>query len=227
MNKCLLCDQTIAAVADLNMIFSFRSIVMPVICSNCTQSFVSLTNQKTCLDCGRLLKQVDVCGDCHYWRQHGHQFSNKALYEYNPAMKEYMSRYKFIGDYRLRQVFRNELSQVIRASHKVIIPIPVSVDTIKHRGFNQVTGWFKKVNYYDVLMPIKKKKIIAQSEKNRQQRLQTPQPFQIIASAQSVILNQDVLIVDDVYTTGTTIRHAANLIQAAGARSVSGLTLCR
>lgn len=76
-------------------------------------------------------------------------------------------------------------------------------------------------------MPIKKKKIIAQSEKNRQQRLQTPQPFQIIASAQSVILNQDVLIVDDVYTTGTTIRHAANLIQTAGARSVSGLTLCR
>ncbi|WP_373878930.1 hypothetical protein [Lentilactobacillus parafarraginis] len=32
---------------------------------------------------------------------------------------------------------------------------------------------------------------------------------------------------DDVYTTGTTIRHAAGLLMAAGAASVVGLTLAR
>nr|WP_165861000.1 phosphoribosyltransferase [Lactiplantibacillus pentosus] len=41
------------------------------------------------------------------------------------------------------------------------------------------------------------------------------------------ITGQSILIVDDIYTTGRTIRHAASLLLENGAKSVTGLTLAR
>ncbi|WP_243685920.1 ComF family protein [Lentilactobacillus rapi] len=43
----------------------------------------------------------------------------------------------------------------------------------------------------------------------------------------SELAEKNVTIIDDVYTTGTTIRHAASLLYQAGAASVIGITLAR
>ncbi|WP_162256154.1 ComF family protein [Lentilactobacillus senioris] len=171
------------------------------------------------------IKAINPCADCQHWQDP--DFTNRALYEYNKAFKEYMVKYKFMGDYRLRLVFQTELSRVINKTKKMVVAIPVNPDTLKTRGFNQVTGWFANVKYYDVLTPIDTTKAVAQSQKTRKERLELKQPFRLIETAVSAIKGQDILIVDDVYTTGRTIRHAAELIRNAGARSVTGLTMAR
>ncbi|TLQ29395.1 hypothetical protein FEZ39_11190 [Lentilactobacillus parabuchneri] len=51
--------------------------------------------------------------------------------------------------------------------------------------------------------------------------------FQVSELQKNLIKDTPVLIVDDVYTTGTTIRHAAALLYQAGATDVKGLTLAR
>lgn len=49
----------------------------------------------------------------------------------------------------------------------------------------------------------------------------------MIPSLAKTVVGRDVLLVDDVYTTGATIRHAARLLYQAKAASVKGLTLAR
>jgi len=50
----------------------------------------------------------------------------------------------------------------------------------------------------------------------------TVNPFNLVKS-----LNNPVLLVDDIYTTGRTLRHAAQLLKEAGCQEVYALTLCR
>ncbi len=48
-----------------------------------------------------------------------------------------------------------------------------------------------------------------------------------MASGAVNIAGKDILIVDDIYTTGSTIRHAAKVLKNAGASTVLSLTLAR
>ncbi|MCK8628907.1 ComF family protein [Apilactobacillus kunkeei] len=108
----------------------------------------------------------------------------------------------------------------------MIVPIPVSIETKMNRGFNQVIGLLGDIEYVDALM-VKEKRKVRQSELNRQQRIHNKQVFTINPKHVSEIIDQKILLVDDIYTTGTTIRHAANVLRANGAKQVVGLTLCR
>nr|WP_243465560.1 hypothetical protein [Oenococcus oeni] len=60
-------------------------------------------------------------------------------------MKKFMHQYKFVGDYRLRLVFLEKLSDKFKNTiikSDFVIPILISKKTLQIRGFNQVTGLF-------------------------------------------------------------------------------------
>ncbi|GAA6115487.1 ComF family protein [Apilactobacillus kunkeei] len=91
---------------------------------------------------------------------------NKAIFQYNDAMKDFMHRYKFVGDYQLRMIFQKEIRKKIRKD-LLVVPIPVSAETKINRGFNQVIGFLGDTAYVDALM-VKEKRKVRQSELNRQ-----------------------------------------------------------
>ena len=62
-----------------------------------------------------------------------------------------------------------------------------------------------------------------QSAKTREQRLQTPQPFDL--TDRKRVRGKTVVLVDDVFTTGRTMYHAAQLMRAAGCKTICGVTL--
>ena len=90
-----------------------------------------------------------------------------------------------------------------------------------------MTGWLTGQAYYQVLQVIDQDKATPQSAKNRAQRLLTPQPFTLAPQAKDLCHGQRVLLLDDVYTTGRTLRHAATQINLTGAKAVTSLTLAR
>ena len=55
--------------------------------------------------------------------------------------------------------------------------------------------------------------------------MKTPQLFVLREDAQ--VEGKDLLLVDDIYTTGTTIRHATQVLMEGGAKSVKAFTLIR
>lgn len=97
------------------------------------------------------LDNAVICEPCR--QQQGQQLlAHCALYQYNEAMRQYMKAYKFNGDYLLRTVFNHELIQKVHTmAMDMVVPVPVSHDTMLRRGFNQTLGLFEGVPYQALL----------------------------------------------------------------------------
>jgi predicted amidophosphoribosyltransferase len=68
----------------------------------------------------------------------------------------------------------------------------------------------------------------AQSHLPRSERLHNlDQAFALEPTARASIQGQSIVLIDDVMTTGTTLRQAARLLRQAGARSVGALVFAR
>lgn len=223
MINCLLCHRHNPYEPTLWQLINFQPVETPPICIKCQQQFVSITANDACQNCGRDHSRP-YCPDCIRW---GTQlpFRNLALYTYNSAMKQFMSQYKFNGDYRLRRIFQTEMvTMVQRIKPDLVVPIPLTIATYDLRGYNQVTGLLAETMISPILGTIQVTKIRSQSDKTRVERLATVQPFKINPGDWR-LENKHILLVDDIYTTGRTMRHAAELLLTAGASKVTGLTL--
>lgn len=225
MNTCLKCGQPVGIDVTLKMLLDFSPLQKPVLCAACRDRFTVIDPKFACPFCGRMMENRVVCGDCECWGD-GDQFQNRALYVYDEALKEYFSDYKFRGDYRLRLMFSRELEIAVKAAKcDLVTVVPVTAETMANRGFNQVAGMLGGCPVTQTLATIETKKITRQSERDRKARMLSVQPFKRLPDLGQRLVGQRVLVVDDVYTTGRTIRHAANLLRQAGAKKVVGLTL--
>lgn len=226
MTACLLCQRQIRTKITLPWILSWQALARPVVCSACWAGFEPIDTTWTCPGCGRPQRDQQLCADCQRWGA-TNKFQNIALFTYNPAMQAYFQQYKFKGDYRLRQVFAPSMQAALkRLNAEVVLTIPVTPRTFTTRGFNQVTGFLTDGLNQPGIQTLVEHKATAQSLKTREQRLQTSQPFELTL-ADHELSGRTVVLVDDIYTTGRTIRHAADLILESGAKSVTGLTLAR
>ena len=91
------------------------------------------------------------------------------------------------------------------------------------RGFNQVEGLVEAAGfaYLDLL---EKREERASSSKSRSERLETE--FLSLLKVESLFLKK-ILLIDDIYTTGTTINRVKKLLEEAGAEDVKTFSLVR
>ena len=147
-----------------------------------------------------------------------------SLYKYNDQMKDYLHRYKFMHDVLLAKVFRHQISQHLAKKKEIIVPIPMHPEKLKKRTFSHVDELLNEAN-----IPFKHflEKITpeSQAEKTREQRINAPQIFAL--NQNQDLHDKEIILVDDIYTTGTTIHHAKRIILEAGAKSVTAFTLIR
>ncbi|GEA98189.1 phosphoribosyltransferase [Levilactobacillus brevis] len=224
MTVCVWCQRPLKTSLTLAQFWRWGPVTPPDICAPC-QGRLSPISGQHCPQCGRQQTTCQLCQDCQRWDQ---PLVNRALYCYDAEMKAYMQQYKFQGDYALRRVLQRALATALtQLTYDILVPVPIAQSTWQSRGFNQVTGWLTGQAYYQVLQVIDQDKATPQSAKNRTQRLLTPQPFTLAPQAKDLCHGQRVLLLDDVYTTGRTLRHAATQINLTGAKAVTSLTLAR
>lgn len=138
-----------------------------------------------------------------------------------------ITRWKYRGDYCLGQAFQkqvcNEFKQEFSflTNNAVAVPIPLSSERLEERGFNQadVLARFLPIANTKALSRIHSEK---QSKKNRYERISAVNPFRLEQT-----VNTPVVLVDDIYTTGTTLRHAASTLTEGGCTEVYAFTLIR
>lgn len=222
---CLLCERELRYRLTLKDILGLVKICSPKICPLCKQRFTMISGPH-CPACNRMQDDDKLCADCLLWKKkYGWVLNHRALYTYDEAMKDFMHRYKFAGDYRLRRVFQAPLQAVIKkAGPGLLVPIPITAMTMRTRGFNQVEGLVDCQMATGILIQRAEDKI-AQSRKSRRERLLTPQPF-CLAAPQKV-RKRDVILIDDIYTTGRTLYHAAAILKDAGCGEVKSISLAR
>lgn len=145
-----------------------------------------------------------------------------ALYHYNEPMKDFLHRYKFLKDVVLAEVFREQIHQYLKNEQAIIVPIPMHPEKLKERTFAHIDELLNAANIpYTHLL--EKKSSITQSSKSKIEREQSEQLFKLKANAKVEVTHY--LLIDDIVTTGTTLKHAKSLLLEAGAKKVSSFTL--
>lgn len=132
-----------------------------------------------------------------------------------PALK------KILNDVSNREEVLRLLSGVDLA-----VPVPLHMERLKERGFNQVEeifgNWLERKNLTLRNLLIRKvatPKLYKHGKAEREKILSG-----VFAAAETVDLRgQHVLIVDDIFTTGTTCKECAKVLQSLGAAKVSVL----
>ena len=211
--KCLLCGQTMKAVLTFSSLLLLKN-DDSCLCSDCDSTFERIGGEccPNCMKTGLSTK----CQDCQFWCKEGVEVSHRAIFTYNQAMKDFFSRYKFDGDFILRKELK-------KYKEYQFVVIPLSKERYADRGFNQVEGLVDAAGfkYLDLL---EKREERASSSKNRSERLGTVLPFFIKSG---VTIPKKILLIDDIYTTGTTINRVKKLLEEAGAEDVKTFSLVR
>lgn len=227
--NCLWCGKTQREVIKLRELISFTKIDPAVRCDACSEKLVSLLNGFVCLGCSRYWIEKGLCPDCQKWKidYPNYPFKHTALYQYNEFVKEWIEAYKYAGDYRLGELYKKEIQSFFYKQKKLIIPIPISYRSKQLRGFNQVEGLleFAGVKYTPALIHCGTGE--KQSSKDRKMRMLSPQPFKLDEVFQDKIKGKAIILVDDIYTTGRTLFHAADCLLENGARSIETFSISR
>ncbi len=221
--NCLWCDQAI--MVDVSW-FHFLNPSKPKrLCQACESQLIKISGHR-CQKCSRSTTQ-SICYDCQRWDNDDPLIMNVSVYRYNERMQEMIAKWKYRGDYTLGYAFQHDFANGFQQffsfieNDTQIVPIPLSTDRLLERGFNQA----KQLADF---LPLKQNQILErkltekQAKKTRRQRLAMKNPFNLLGR-----INKPVLLVDDIYTTGTTLRHAARILRANGCQKIYAYTLIR
>ncbi|MEJ8778799.1 ComF family protein [Pseudogracilibacillus sp. ICA-222130] len=227
MNYCLYCGEKISKTISWGTLFVLEADKYS--CEKCVQAFQEIKGEY-CRRCYKRCEQ-ECCDDCYKWKviYDGNDplHKNISIYHYNDKMKDVISKWKYRGDYALGDIFKQKFQTVFQENfsqinkNTLIVPIPLSEKRLHERNFNQAAqlASFLTTNISPILERTHTEK---QSKKSRKERLMSKNPFLLREKVQS-----DVILIDDIYTTGQTVRHAASLLKQNGCTNIYAFTLVR
>lgn len=203
-----------------------------LVCRRCVPR-LQYVREPRCQRCGRQLADSAkaYCGDC---MKHKHVFDyGYALYDYQ-SMRKSIFRFKYrnrceYAEFYAKDIYEKLGDEIRRMGADAIIPVPVHKSRLRIRGYNQaqlVAAGLSKLTgipMYDKIV-LRTKKTIPQKELNvyeRQNNLK--KAFNI--GADVVKLNKTILV-DDIYTTGSTLDAMALELKKRGVGAVYFITLC-
>ncbi len=157
---------------------------------------------------------------------------------YEGALKNCIVEFKYRANRRLIRVFDDIIRHFlageghkIRAADSLMIPVPAHILRQKSRGYNQaglIAGILAEHISAAVLARslLKIRNTLPQAGLSREERMENLKGAFSVVDKRSVI-GRDILLVDDVMTTGATLETCAAELLRSGARSVRAFTLAR
>ena len=195
-------------------------------------------HEPLCMKCGVMLQywEEEYCPEC---KKTVHRFErNFAVWEYDGYMKASISRFKFQGKTEYTSFYVRHMVTLYKSILQilqidVIIPVPIHKQRRRERGFNQAELLAKELGKQlrlpvctDYLLRIKKTKPQKElSAKERKKNLQ--QAFSCNKKRkEEATAWKRILLVDDIYTTGSTLDACAIVLSLHGARKIYGICVC-
>ncbi|WP_259425650.1 phosphoribosyltransferase family protein [Bacillus velezensis] len=227
--NCLLCDSPISSSLTWRSLFSLAP--EQEICSICSSQFEKIEGP-VCSICGRPQESNEKCADCAARESKTEKRfllrQNRSVFLYNDAMKDSLARFKFRGDAKIIQAFERDFAAGFKAAYPsnthTLIPIPLSGERLAERGFNQ-SELLASLLGMPVISPLIRLNNEKQSKKSKTDRLSAEKKF---SAAENSAEGMNVILIDDIYTTGATLHQAAEVLLTVGkASSVSSFTLIR
>jgi ComF family protein len=201
-------------------------------CPDCEVS-ISYLKSNLCLTCGQPLlgRSSNHCMSCLENPPAFQSIRSVAIYE--KSIREALLKMKFHQDFGISEYFGFKLADLISTlnwNFDLIIPIPLSKQRRKFRGFNQsyrlalpIGLTFSKPIYESGL--IRSINTQTQADLPREQRMYNVQGAFI--ANQDVVQGKRILLVDDIATTSATMNGCSTELLAKQAAAVMGVTVAR
>lgn len=221
--RCPFCDE---------VLFSSVFLAPEMVCRSCSGK-PEYVREPACKKCGKPLEdeRQEYCYDCA--RHTGGFKQGKALWVYRGAVKDSIYRFKYRGRREYARYYGRELVRIYgewikRCRVEAIVPIPLSKRRMRQRGFNQAELVAREVGrqtgipvYGKLLVRVRDTR--AQKELSEEERkINLKKAFKTTANKVQL---KHILLIDDIYTTGCTMREAAGELKRSGVRDVYCLSI--
>lgn len=210
------------------------NLIYPQTCGICGK----INHNSLCKKCEIELKKIQDINIISDGEEIENKYFNELMYifKYEGAIRKLILDYKFNEKSYMYLTFVNFLLKNKKIfenikNYDTIIPIPISKKRQQERGYNQSFLVAKEISKKTDLKLmnnclIKTKNIIEQSKLNREDRIKNIQNVYKIKNEQ-LIKNKKILLVDDIYTTGSTVNECSKMLGQGNPCKIGVLVLAR
>ena len=223
----------------------FEKLAGPFLCDGCVKGFLPVESP-LCSSCGIMFKSREgadhVCGECLTAPKHFR--TARAAGVYGGPLMALIHSYKYREKLQLARplailLFSSFIQFWDRQSIDLILPVPLHIKKHRMRGFNQAfqlgrqwprlteAVWPGSIPFHmDRHLLVRNRWTEPQTGLGRKQRKANIKNAFSVTDA-SKLDDKNVLLIDDVYTTGATVGECAKVLLRSGAKHVDVLTLAR
>ena len=180
-----------------------------LVCRIC-RTKLPLVRQPACRKCGKPLleEEREYCQDCT--RKHHEYRQGRAAFIYDERMRHSIAKFKYEGRREYAAFYAEEIvrscgREAALWQAQALVPVPMGI-------------------------PVERKILIRSKKTRAQKQLNDQERVSNLKNAFSVrkgsILPKTIILVDDIYTTGSTIDEAARVLLENGAQTVYFLCIC-
>lgn len=225
--RCILCDE-ILHYGESGIHKKCKPMLFPV-------------EEPVCMHCGRpvVSERAEYCFDCS--RHKGTTFvQGKSLYVYRGQIKMTMYRFKYsnrreYGDYLAKELAERYGDWMMKKGIEAIVPVPMYRRKEKLRGYNQAavlaTKLRRELIRRQLGIPALEQNLVLRVRNTRPQKeLNDIERKNNLKNAfqtrEKVVKYKKILLIDDIYTTGSTADAVAEALYRAGVQQVFFLSVC-
>lgn len=204
-----------------------------LICPAC-QNRLSFVRSPVCKKCGKEVfsETQEYCYDC---TRHRRSFEyGAALLNYNEAAGKSMAAVKYKNkreylDYYAQKALEQLGGTLVRMNADALVPVPVHPARFRRRGFNQAELLAEKLSE-GLRLPscpeflARTKKTEPQKSLDPSGRLKNLEKAFFAGEVPEYV--RAVILIDDIYTTGSTIEACSRVLLEAGIKKIYFFTLC-
>lgn len=211
------------------------------LCASCFDSFEPV-EEPMCPRCGEVIdgavSRARACPNCHNQRK-PYDFA-RAGFRSHHGSRELIHRFKYARSFHLGRTLAHMAYQGFQNDPRfaeelnwIVVPVPLHTTRRRKRGFNQaneIAHQLAKLSGLRKLEVLKRTRPTqTQTKLSRRQRQNNLRgAFTIRPTHLKLIENQPILLVDDVFTTGSTIEECARILRSnANPTKIAALTPLR
>ncbi|QZY54324.1 ComF family protein [Crassaminicella profunda] len=217
---CILCNESIEKTEKYSL------------CQSCKEK-INFIADRICEKCGKPLDDFYLSKECPDCIKTKHYFTKGfSCVEYNEHMKELVHKLKYKNHryiaYHMAEMMISQLKKHDLNDIDYIVPVPLYKKKERKRGFNQselLSKYIGKVMNWKVeknnLIKIKDTK--SQNQLNKDERKNNLENA-FFVQAKEDFVDKNILLVDDVYTTGSTIDACSKEIRKAKPKEIYSIS---
>lgn len=199
-------------------------------CDVCDKELIHLSDS-VCETCGYPIDRENLCSKCFEVKPNFNE--TRSLYQYQSNIRNALHHLKYDNDLGVGEILGKKCAEYLTGLQweiDYIVPVPLGKKRQKERGYNQAAliaypaSLVSGIPYSSKCL-IRSKETVTQVDFTSEQRKQNVR--EAFRADERFISGKNILVVDDIITTGSTIDACAIALRNVGANSVYGLSVAR